>query len=426
MGLHAPLLRLARNFPKWLLRNYKVDILRTIKKVSKNAPRRVAMLMGWYNHATHSGIARYARDAGWILDSHSVHIGHHPSLDFADGLICSLYGQPELTTLVRKLDKPVVDLQWQAKSLNLPRVISDNVAAGQLAARHLLERGFREFIFAAPDVRGHFASRERYEGFRSSLAAAGHRATVLDGRKAVAARQAKSIYKCAEWISRSLQTIRKPFAVFCTNDDFAVEILDACAMAAILVPEEAAVVGCDNDELICPFASVHLTSVDLDLEEVAYQGARLLDQLMNGRKPPRSPVRVPCRGVITRRSSDTLAVDHLGVAKALRFILDHYTDPLIGVGEAASAAGMSRRGLGLAFHRLVGRHVGEEIARVRLEKAMSMLATGEYKVTDVAAACGYSGLKHLARALVRATGQMPRQFVQNQGKAKSSIRSVAE
>lgn len=54
------------------------------------------MLMGWYNHATHSGIARYARDAGWILDSHSVHIGHHPSLDFADGLICSLYGQPEL------------------------------------------------------------------------------------------------------------------------------------------------------------------------------------------------------------------------------------------------------------------------------------------------------------------------------------------
>jgi LacI family transcriptional regulator len=119
-------------------------------------------------------------------------------------------------------------------------------------------------------------------------------------------------------------------------------------------------------------------------------------------------------------------VDHLGVAKALRFILDHYTDPLIGVGEAASAAGMSRRGLGLAFHRLVGRHVGEEIARVRLEKAMSMLATGEYKVTDVAAACGYSGLKHLARALVRATGQMPRQFVQNHGKAKSSIRSASQ
>ncbi len=83
---------------------------------------------------------------------------------------------------------------------------------------------------------------------------------------------------------------------------------------------------------------------------------------------------------------------------------------------------MSRRGLGLAFRRLVGRHVGEEIARVRLEKAKSMLATGEYMVTDVAAACGYSGLKHLARALVRATGQMPRQFVQNCGKAKSSIR----
>jgi AraC-like DNA-binding protein len=61
-----------------------------------------------------------------------------------------------------------------------------------------------------------------------------------------------------------------------------------------------------------------------------------------------------------------------------------------------------------------------------LEKAMSMLATGEYKVTDVASACGYSGLKHLARALVRATGQMPRQFVQNQGKIKSSMRSVAE
>jgi LacI family transcriptional regulator len=374
------------------------------------------MLMGWYNHSTHSGIARYARDAGWILDNHSVHIGHHPSLDFADGLICSLYGQPELTALVRKLDKPIVDLQWQARSLDLPRVLSDNTAAGRAAAQHLLERGFKEFVFAAPDVRGHFASRERYEGFRATLAADGQRVTILDGKMAVRSRQAKSIYKCAEWISHRLQLIPKPFAVFCTNDDFAVEILDACAMAGILVPEEAAVVGCDNDELICPLASVPLTSVDLNLEEVAYQGSKLLDQLMNGKKRPRNAVRVPCRGVVTRRSSDTLAVEHLGVAKALRFILDHSTDPLIGVDDVAAAAGMSRRGLGLVFHRHIGRHVSEELARIRLQKAMAMFATTEHKATDIAAACGYSGLKHLARSLIRATGHGPRHFMKSHRK----------
>jgi LacI family transcriptional regulator len=241
-------------------------------------------------------------------------------------------------------------------------VLSDNVTAGQMAARHLLERGFKQFVFAAPDVRGHFASRERLDGFRATLASHGHRVKVLDGRNAVKASQASSIYQCADWLAGRLRTIPKPFAVFCTNDDFAVDILDACSMANILVPEEAAVVGCDNDELICPLASVPLTSVDLNLEEVAYQGARLLDQLMNGRRAPRRPVRVPCRGVVTRRSSDILAVEHLGVAKALRFILDHHTNPLIGVADAAAAAGMSRRGLGLVFHRLVGRHVSEEIA----------------------------------------------------------------
>jgi LacI family transcriptional regulator len=371
------------------------------------------MLMGWYNHASHSGIARYARDAGWILDNHSVHIGHSPSLHSIDGVVCCLYGQPELTALVRKIDKPVVDLQWQVKSLDLPRVLSDNVTAGQMAARHLLERGFKQFVFAAPDVRGHFASRERLDGFRATLASHGHRVKVLDGRNAVKASQASSIYQCADWLAGRLRTMPKPFAVFCTNDDFAVDILDACSMANILVPEEAAVVGCDNDELICPLASVPLTSVDLNLEEVAYQGARLLDQLMDGRKAPRRPVRVPCRGVVTRRSSDILAVEHLGVAKALRFILDHHTNPLIGVADAAAAAGMSRRGLGLVFHRLVGRHVSEEIARVRMERAMAMLATGEHNATDVAAVCGYSGLKHLARALVRATGHGPRQFAKN-------------
>lgn len=371
------------------------------------------MIMGWYNHATHSGIARYARDAGWILDNHSVHIGHHPLLHSIDGVICSLYGQPELTSLVRGMTKPVVDLQWQVKSLDLPRVLSDNRTAGEVVARHFLERGFRQFAFAAPDAHGHFASSERLEGFRSMLDAAGHGLTVLDGRKAVKELRAGSMYKCAGWLSGRLAAIPKPFAVFCTNDDFAVEVLDGCAMAGILVPEEAAVVGCDNDELICPLASVPLTSVDLDLEEVAYRGAELLDTLMDGRRPPRRVVRVPCRGVITRRSSDILAVGHPGVAKALRFILDRYSDPLIGVGDAAAAAGMSRRGLGLAFHRLTGRHVGAEISRVRLENAMAMLSNGKYKATDVAAACGYSGLKHLARAMTRATGHGPRRFVQN-------------
>jgi LacI family transcriptional regulator len=375
--------------------------------------RRVLMLMGWYNHASHSGIARYARDAGWILDSHSVHIGHHPSPNAFDGVICYLYGQPELTTLVRGIGKPMVDLQWQVKSLHVPRVLSDNLGAGALAARHLLERGFKRFVYAAPDARGNFASRERLEGFRDTLAASGHRVTVLNGRAAVKARQAASIYKCADWLARQLQPIPKPFAVFCTNDDFAVEVLDACAVAEILVPEEAAIVGCDNDELICPLAAVPLTSVDLALEEVAYRGAKLLDRLMDGKRPPRHPVRVPCRGIVTRRSSDILAIEHLGVAKALRFILDRHTDPLIGVADAAAAAGMSRRGLGLVFHRLVGRHVGEEIARVRLEKAMAILAAGGRSATDVAAACGYSGLKHFSRALIRATGAGPRQFMRN-------------
>jgi LacI family transcriptional regulator len=197
------------------------------------------------------------------------------------------------------------------------------------------------------------------------------------------------------------------------NDDFAVMILDACRDAKIAVPDELALVGCDNDELVCNSARIPLSSADANLEGHAYEAARLLDQLMDGARPPRRPIRVAHKGVVIRQSSDVLAIEHPGLTRAIRSIGLNYADLSLSVERLAGEASMTRQGLDKACRQYLGRTVSEEIRRIRLAKAIALLRSGgggRPKVAAIARQCGYSGAKHLRDTLLRATGSTPIRF----------------
>ncbi|MBT7068982.1 MAG: helix-turn-helix domain-containing protein, partial [Verrucomicrobia bacterium] len=175
------------------------------------------------------------------------------------------------------------------------------------------------------------------------------------------------------------------------------------------VPEQIAVVGAENDPMLCNVASVPLSSVESCPRRVGYEAARLLDGLMAGEAPPAEPVLIEPGEVQTRVSSDTVAIRNLHAARALRFVWHHYREP-ITVDSVSAHVPVTRRRLQTLFHDHVGRTMQEEIARVRLADACRRLKQTSMKIQEIAAAVGFSSSLHLHRSFQSAFGMGPKLF----------------
>ena len=201
-------------------------------------------------------------------------------------------------------------------------------------------------------------------------------------------------------------------AIFCYNDCVAADIVDTCIECGIKIPEQVAVLGVDNDPVICDCVQVPLSSVRHDLEGMAYEAAALLDRLMNGEPAPVSPKRITPKGVVTRKSTDILAVEDPDVGNALNYIRDNFRKVNLSVDDVVTHGRVPRRTLERAFRDELQRTILHEILRVRVSHAQRLLETTPNSVTDVAAQSGFASLNHFFRVFRRQTGLTPRTFMQ--------------
>lgn len=373
-------------------------------------PKRTVLLaLTSSHHGFFRGVARYAREHRWHLVADMIYTAKIPVGWRGDGIISFIGYRDDLADFILSSKLPAVEISMVRNEIPLPRVEGDSDLIGRLAADHFLERGFRHFAWAPmlDDV----LNAERHRGFAGRLAKAGcvcHPLPSADTRLGDPA--ARDWTARRKVLMRELKRLPKPLAVFGYNDCVAAEIIDACDDAGLLVPEAVAVLGVDNDALICECIPVPLSSVCHDLEGMAYQAAALLDRLMAGRKPPKKVLRVPPKGLVTRRSTDILAVDNLQVARALRFIRDHYTNPLLSVNDVVAATNISRRPLEKAFRHELKRTINDEIIRARLARVKELLANSALKVVDIAAVCGFSSPNHLFRTFRKMVGRSPKEY----------------
>ena len=175
------------------------------------------------------------------------------------------------------------------------------------------------------------------------------------------------------------------------------------------VPEQISIIGADNSLRAVDAMHTPISSVDTNLQLLGYRGAALLNDLMNGKPAPREPVRVPVAGLITRKSSDLIAIQHPGIARSLRLMLEHCDEP-IGVQDLARAAAMSLRGFHQAFLEHVGRPPGHELQRFRIDRAKKLLAESQQKMEVIGAMCGYRSSNSFWFAFKQATGLSPKEF----------------
>lgn len=371
------------------------------------AKRSVLLALTDTHHGFFKGAARYAQEHQWHVVADMIYTAKIPIGWRGDGILSFIGDRDDLAEFILSSGLPAVEISMVRNDINLPRVEGDSEMIGRLAAEHFLDRDYRNFAWAPflDDI----VNAERYRGFANRLGRAGLTCHVLPSANTRDGQQATLDWTARrKLLTRELQRLPKPLAVFGYNDCVAADVIAACDDAGLFVPESVAVLGVDNDTILCECVRVPLSSVCHDLEGMAYKACSILDRLMAGKKPPTEVIRVRPTGLVTRRSTDIVAVDNLQVARALRYIQDHYASPLLEVNGVVAATDLSRRPLEIAFRKEMKRTLNEEIVRLRMERVKKLLTTTDLKVIQVAALTGFSRPSHLFRTFRKLIGLSPK------------------
>jgi LacI family transcriptional regulator len=200
----------------------------------------------------------------------------------------------------------------------------------------------------------------------------------------------------------------KPVGIMAADDTVAHDLAAACVKADIPVPEQVAIIGVNNDDLLCEAAWPPLSSVEADYSRMGYFAAKLLDRLLAGEELAAGErlVLLPPLGVVQRQSTSVLAVDDPSLADALRFIRDHACDPC-SVEDVLREVPVGRRWLERQFTTHFGRTPHDEITRVRIDTARRLLLQPDLGLPDVAERCGYSAIQNFTRTFRQMTGTTP-------------------
>ena len=370
--------------------------------------KRVLLALGWYDYRLHQGIEKYAQEHGWHLYADYTREKVIPLGWEGDGILAWLGAGDDLAEFVSSAKLPTVDFSFRRPQLKFPRVLEDHAHAAKLAAEHFLTRGFTNFCFYSDA--NNWSYEERGHGFLKALGDTGHNCSWLRWLESPAYATGKLEWqRKRKWLATQMKQAAKPLAVFAANDQQALDVLESCESVGIKIPEEVAIVGTESYLLAPDAMHTPISSVDTNLEILGYRGAELLDQLMAGGKVPAEPVRIPAAGVIVRKSSDILTIKHQGVARSLRYIWEHGHEPIC-IKDLVGVATMSRRGLHKAFLEHLGRTPGQELQRVRIDRAKKLLTKTTQKVETIAHDSGYQSINSFCVAFKRATGMSAKKF----------------
>lgn len=373
-----------------------------------------------YGRGLLRGILRYSRLHGpwslYVAPGHLDQVLPREKSWRGDGIIARIHTKT-LANLIRSTHLPVVASSLSESSApaaqgKLGEIRTNSALIAKLAASYLLESGFRHLAFCGFSNCHWSTVREKV--FIRFVQDAGHDCCAHHLTLANWMQRPdwiRSWQREQPMLIKWLKSLPKPAGLMACNDACGREVLQACRMAGLRVPDDVAVVGVDNDEMLCELSSPPLSSVALDLEKAGYEAAWLLEDLMNGNSTARHVVWVEPTRIATRLSSDVIAQKDTLVAEALRFIREHARQP-ISVSDVNRALRVSRRTLERRFARAMQRPVLSEIMRCHLRRAKQLLLETDLPCREIAVESGFGSLKTFNRTFSQGEGTTPNAFRQ--------------
>lgn len=317
--------------------------------------------------------------------------------------VISRHTTPALVKACAELKIPLVDLNDSPPFPGVPKIRPDNVAIGHLGAEHFIERGYRHFGYCG--FGNEEWARERRHGFVEAVGLAGHKCDVLEVDYPGDLTPFWDVEQ-TEVIAAWLQRLPKPAGVMSCLDMQALQVISAAQAAGLLVPEELAVLGANNDTIRCELAYPPLSSVAANPFQSGYVAAQLLTEMMAGRKPKELDRRIEPVTVVTRPSTDVLAIEDKNIAAALGYIRERACLG-ITVDQVAKHAYASRSQLEKKFRRHLGHSPQAEIRRVQVAKIRQLLIETDFPLKRIAELAGFEHVEYMCVVFKRLSGSSP-------------------
>lgn len=364
-----------------------------------------------YGRGLIQGIIRYVQETNnWIVhfEEQGILTTVPPWLRNwrGDGIICRT-GVSPLGNFLRTLDCPIVELLGDGVRY-VSEVQSDAEQVGRCAVDHFLERGFQNFAYYS--YSNSWWGSLRGERFASLLKEVGHDCRTLISRrerKPVAFPVWASEYEepLIEW----LESLPKPVGIWTAADTVAQRVHNACLKIGLVIPDQVALLGVDNDRYLCNVLTPPLSSIEPNSIRVGYEAARLLDLKMEGKGHlPPLPLKVPPLGVLTRQSTDIIAVEDQEMVRIARLIRQEALTGL-QVNDLVRESRLSKRSLERRFKRCFGRTIDYEIAQIRIGHAKRLLTETLLPIAAVGEQSGFDG-SYFIKAFRRIVGMSPREY----------------
>jgi LacI family transcriptional regulator len=377
-------------------------------------PYRVAVVinLNWtmkHHQEVFGGIQEYAHEMGWESETcpYAPEITDSKGAPRYDGIIAR--ATPQLASAAAAASVPLVNVWLSSPATGVPTVGPDVGEAGRMAGEHLISRGFRRFGYVG--FRRARSSRDLDKGFRDVVRRPGSKnySRILNSTAFCDSRRGWEIFQkeIGAWIA-GLET---PVGIIAGTDKLARYVIDAARKQGLDIPRDLAVIGLENEEVVCMNPEPTITSIDLGWPGTGRRAGEILGELMDGAPAPVERVLLPPVNLVPRRSTDAYDVDDPDVAQALRFILENCHRP-IKVSDVIEQAPLSWRSMERRFREARGGTISKEITRLRVERAKRLLTETSMLIKQVAEACGFTDTRRLCEVFARELGISPERYRQ--------------
>lgn len=362
------------------------------------------------------GLLRYAHESNpgtwhFHLDLHDLNRQHVRDLKSwgCQGIIAYILSARErraylATGLPAVFIEPTLAAPLPGQPRNVVTFINEHAAEGRAAARYFIERRHRSFAYVGT-AKPTFWSGQRMKGFAMQLAECGFRPQVYP---ALPVREQNDFALEASRLTRWLKKLPRHTALFCVHDRRAQQVVATAAAAGLRVPEDIAVLGVDDDELLCQMTVPTISSIPVFDRERGMALGKAMDDLLEGRKTERVVI-TRHDAVITRASTDAQAIDDPFVARAIAYARSHIGERAT-LAKLAKIANCSKTTLNLRARRALGCTIASEITRIQLDAAVERLGSTSLAVEEIARECGFCGASHLGLRLKAERGVTPSQL----------------
>lgn len=331
-----------------------------------------------------------------------------------DGFIARVMND-KISRLLADTGKPVVDVFYERPIPGFAAVDQHARTVGQMAARHFIEHKFANFAFCGYNGRRY--SDDRFNAFERCLNLNHFKCDRYDTPSYALKDFEESVVMCehfgmpsdAKSLLKWLRRLPKPVAVFCAHDMRAFQVCEICRANSINVPNEVAILGCDDDELVCHFTDPPISSIDQNAVGIGYAAAKSLQQMLDAPNLVPELVQVKPLKLVERDSTRIYSISPSWISDALVFIRANISRNLTA-SDVYAHVGKSHTLVNRVFRERLGSTVQKEIAATRLSEAKRLLAATSLPPMKIAEACGFSSLQYFSTSFRDAFGKSPSAF----------------